>query len=213
MGIPEQNISLIYNGSEEEWTEIEPQREKGDYFLWLGRLRRYKGVWVAMEAFKRFAAKHPGTRLVFAGGGPEEGALKALVTKWGLQDRIEIRGRVSAEEKRQLLRGATALVQSSYKEGWGLTVMEAAACGTMSIASKVPGLQDSVRDGETGLLFQAGNHNALCELMLRVVQRPDERRGLEGAARRFALEFSWEKAAKYTLEAMQAVLDRKKGNS
>jgi len=212
MGISLSNISLIYNGSEEEWASVEPQREKGDYFLWLGRLRRYKGVWIALDAFRRFALKHPDTRLVFAGSGPEEAAMRAAVAKWGLQSRVEIRGHVTTDEKRQLLRGAIALIQSSFKEGWGLTVMEAAACGTMSIASRVPGLQDSVREGETGLLFQAGNQGALADLMARVIQRPEERRTLEGAARAFALEFSWEKAAKYTLEALQSVLERPKGH-
>jgi glycosyltransferase involved in cell wall biosynthesis len=207
LGIPERDVTLIYNGCEEEWISLEPQREKGNYFLWLGRLRRYKGVWVAMDAFRKFAAKVPEVKLVFAGGGPEEAAMRQAVERWGLKDRVEIRGWVSMDEKRNLLRNATALIQSSFKEGWGLTVMEAAACGTLSLASRAPGLCDSVKDEETGLLFEAGNSSALAELMGRVVSRPDERKSFEAAARRFALEFSWEKAAKYTLEALQQALD------
>ena len=210
LGIPSNDIKLIYNGSEEDWILLEPQREKSDYFLWLGRLRNYKGVWVALEAFRKFAAKSPKGRLIFAGGGPEEAAMRSAIRRWGLEGRVELRGRVSFEEKRDLLRGAIALVQSSFKEGWGLTVIEAGACGTLSLASKVPGLQDSVKDGETGLLFQAGNSTQLAELMLRVVNKPEERHVLEMAARPFALSFSWEKAAKFTLEALQKALDARK---
>ena len=210
LGIPSDDIKLIYNGSEEDWVFLEPQREKADYFLWLGRLRRYKGVWVALDAFHKFAMKSPKGRLIIAGGGPEEAAMRVAIHRWGLDGRVELRGRVSFEDKRDLLRGAVALVQSSFKEGWGLTVIEAGACGTLSLASKVPGLQDSVKDGETGLLFQAGNATALSELMHRVMNKPEERHALEMAARPFALSFSWEKAAKYTLEALQKALDARK---
>lgn len=203
LGIPATDIALIYNGTEEEWASIEPQREKGDYFLWLGRLRRYKGVWVALEAFRKYAAKHPEGRLVFAGTGPELGAMKEAIERWGLQKRVELRGWVSSDEKRELLRNAVALVQSSFKEGWGLTVMEAAACGTTSIASRVPGLQDSVQDHRTGYLFQAGNSQELADLMHRIHSAPVERRLLEADARTFAMGFSWEKAAKLTLETLQ----------
>ncbi len=206
LGIPSSDVSLIYNGCEEEWTAIEPQREKNDYFLWLGRLRRYKGVWVALEAFRKFAAKHPQGRLVFAGSGPEEKAMKEAVRRWGLQDRVEIKGWVSHDEKRDLLRNAVALVQSSFKEGWGLTIMEAAACGTTSLASRVPGLQDSVLDHRTGFLFQAGNSSELAELMHRVLANTIERKMLEADARTFALGFSWERAAKLTLEALQGAV-------
>lgn len=203
LGIPARDISLIYNGCEEEWASIEPQRDKGDYFLWLGRLRRYKGVWVALEAFRKYAAKHPQGRLIFAGSGPEEAAMRESVARWGLQDRVEIRGWVGLEEKRELLRNALALLQSSFKEGWGLTVMEAAACGTTSLASRVPGLCDSVQDHRTGFLFQPGNSHELAELLHRLYSNPQERRMLEADARTFALGFSWEKAAKLTFEELQ----------
>ena len=211
MGIPGKDISLIYNGCEEDWASLEPVREKSDYYLWLGRLRRYKGVWVALEAFRKFAAKHPDGRLVFAGGGPEEAAMRQAVKNWGLESRVEIRGRVSLDEKRQLLRGALALLQSSFKEGWGLTVIEAGVCGTTSLASRVPGLRDSVKDGVTGLLFEAGDVTALAALMARIQQNPAERQKLEAEARRHAKEFSWDKAASLTFEVLQALVSSQPG--
>ncbi|HSQ41281.1 MAG TPA: glycosyltransferase family 4 protein [Fibrobacteraceae bacterium] len=210
LGIPSRDIHLVYNGSEQDWGDLELQREKGTYFLWLGLLSKYKGVWVALHAFRKVAAKLPEIKLVFAGAGPEEKSMRAAVTKWGLQDRVEIRGRVSAEEKRDLLRGALALIQSSFKEGWGLTVIEAGICGTLSIASRVPGLRDSVRDGETGILFTAGESSELAGQMIRVVNNPDERRGMEAGARAFAMGFSWEKSAAQTLEILQSIQSGKK---
>jgi glycosyltransferase involved in cell wall biosynthesis len=212
MGIPNEDIRLIYNGSEDDWGQLESQHEKGKYFLWLGRLRRYKGVWVALEAFRKFAAKVPDVKLIFAGGGPEEKAMREAIIRWKLGDRIEIRGRIPMEEKRDLLRGALALVQSSFKEGWGLTIIEAGVCGTMSIASRVPGLRDSVKDGDTGILVAPGNPSALADAMARVVSKPDERRAMEMSARKFSQGFSWDKAASQTFEALQKTIALRKGS-
>ena len=70
----------------------------------------------------------------------------------GVRDAVEFLGFVPAAEKAQHLRAAWALVQPSPKEGWGLTVVEAGACGTAVVAADSPGLRDSVRRDETGLL-------------------------------------------------------------
>lgn len=209
MGIPSRNIHLIYNGSENDWGQIEHAHQKGRYFLWLGRLRRYKGVWVALEAFKKFSAKVPDVKLVIAGGGPEEQPMRRAIAEWGLQERVEILGFIPMEEKRNLLRGALCLIQSSFKEGWGLTIIEAGICGTMSIASRVPGLKDSVIEGHTGLLVEAGNPGALANSMIQVIQDPDGRQNMERAARVHAQSFSWEKAAKQTFEVLLQCVSRK----
>lgn len=206
LGIPSERISLIYNGTEEEWAQYEPQREKQATFLWLGRIRRYKGVWVALEAFRKAHKHQPAMKLIFAGTGPEEVPLRKAVQEWGLQDSVEFKGRVTQEEKRHLLRQSAALIQSSYKEGWGLTVMEAAACGTISLASHVPGLQDSVQDRKTGYLFPVGNASVLAELMCKVLENSELRRSMEQEARHFALGFSWDIASRLTVDRIQSIL-------
>jgi len=206
LGIPKSDIHLIYNGSEEAWAQVEPQTEKADHFLWLGRLRKYKGVWVALEAFRTYARTHPEGKIVFAGGGPEERSMREAVREWGLTDRVQILGRVENAEKQRLLRSAVALVQSSFKEGWGLTIMEAAASGTVSIASRVPGLRDSVIDGQTGWLFPAGDAQALAQLMGRAFESVAERRSMQEQARQHALGFSWEEAARLTLAALEGAV-------
>ena len=206
LGIPRQNIRLIYNGSESHGTDLEVQREKGDYFIWLGRLRRYKGVFIALEAFKIVAQQNPDIKLKIAGSGPEKENIVAAIKKMGLSDRVEMVGLVSSKEKSLLLRGSVALIQSSYKEGWGLTVLEAVSCGTTTLASDVPGLLDSVKDGETGLLFPAGKAKVLAEKMLFILNDEEQRRRYELAARQWTTEFSWDKAASQTFKALQEVL-------
>ena len=90
---------------------------------------------------------------------------------------------------------AHVAVCPSPKEGWGLTVIEANACGTAVVASRSPGLVDSVRDGETGLLVPHGDPNALAAGMLRVLQDEALRARLERRGLEWAATFTWDRCA------------------
>ena len=79
---------------------------------------------------------------------------------------------MSEDEKIRLLRAAWANLFPSPKEGWGITVVEAGACGTPSLASDSPGLRDSVRHGETGFLVPHGDAEALAARMLELAAAP-----------------------------------------
>jgi len=206
LGIAKEKISVIYCGTKSEYLETEKVRDKSLYFLWLGRFRKYKGIWVAFEAFKIFSKKHPGVKLFFAGSGPEEAKMKEKAEEWGLENNIEFLGIVSEEKKIELMGKALGLLQTSFKEGWGLTVIEAAACGTASIASNVSGLCDSVKNGETGLLFKAGDAADCAKKMEILYENPALRSNLESNAKSYAASFNWETAAKETLFLMQRVL-------
>jgi glycosyltransferase involved in cell wall biosynthesis len=111
---------------------------------------------------------------------------------------VRFLGFVSEERKRDLFRAAWANLFPSPKEGWGLTVMEAAACGTPSLASDSPGLRDSVRPGETGFLVPHGDAGALAERMLELAGSPALVERLGAAARRLALAWTWDDAAAAT---------------
>ncbi len=208
IGVAESRISVVYNGSDDCGATSEPgESVEGHsgipYFLWLSRVHKYKGIWTALEAFAEFAEKHTDVRLVVAGDGPLLKKIPAWLRQKNLSDRVDLLGFVSRERKRELLAGATALLQTSFKEGWGLTVVEAAKLGTTTIASDVPGLRDSVRNGETGLLFQAGDASACASEMDRLYCNDDLRTRLEEGARAYADEFRWETAAEQTLNLLQ----------
>jgi glycosyltransferase involved in cell wall biosynthesis len=207
LGIAKENISVIYNGTENEFLETEKVRVKSLYFLWLGRFRKYKGVWVAFEAFKIFAKKHPEVKLVFAGSGPEEKKMRIKAKEWGLEANVEFLGTVSGQKKIELYSKALCLLQTSYKEGWGLTVIEAAAAGTASIASDTSGLCDSVKDRKTGLLFKVGSAADCAQKMEELYSSENLRKSLESEAKSHADSFSWETSAKETLFLMQKIIE------
>lgn len=148
IGIAENRIDIVYNGSD----PVELPTEKGldsPYFLWLSRVHRYKGIWVALRAFEKFSKRHPDVKLVVAGGGPLLEKLPAWIKANGLEDKIVLSGFVSPQKKRELLASAISLLQTSFKEGWGLTVVEAAQLNTPTIASDVPGLKDILKIWQT----------------------------------------------------------------
>lgn len=212
IGVEESRISVVYNGSDDCRSETDDvvKPDAGDfgvpYFLWLSRVHKYKGIWTALAAFEKFAKNHPDVKLVVAGDGPLLKKLPAWLSERNLTNQVELLGFVSSEKKRELLAGATALLQTSFKEGWGLTVVEAAKLGTTTIASDVPGLRDSVRNGETGLLFQAGDADACAFEMDRLYSDDDLRTRLENAAAAYADEFRWETAAEQTMNLLQNIV-------
>lgn len=214
IGVDEDRISVVYNGSEDS----EPQADRTSlgrppveadgmpYFLWLSRVHRYKGIWTALEAFEEFAENHPDVKLLVAGDGPLLKKLPSWIKQRGLEERVSLLGFVSSEKKRELLSGAVALLQTSFKEGWGLTVVEAAKLGTTTIASDVPGLRDSVKNGETGLLFPVGDAHTCAIEMDRLYSDDDLRTRLSEEAQAYADEFRWDIAAEKTLDLLQEVV-------
>jgi glycosyltransferase involved in cell wall biosynthesis len=167
-------------------------------FLYVGRLKRYKGVEVALRALALVRLDRPGLTLDIAGTGDDADRLGELAGALGIAGAVRFHGFVSEASKRELFRAATANLFPSPKEGWGLTVMEAAACGTPSLASDSPGLRDSVRDGVTGYLVPHGDPAALAERMRQLADDPALVARLGLAARAHAEAWSWDDAAAAT---------------
>lgn len=180
-----------------------PMRAELPTFLYLGRLKRYKCVDVIVRAMKSLRSEGIAARLVIAGRGDDESRLRALSDSLGVADIVDFAGFVSETEKRDLFRRVWANVFTSPKEGWGITNLEAAACGTPTIASDSPGLRESVVDGDTGYLVPHGDVLALAAAMRRLaVDRPLTER-LGAGALRFANGFTWEHAATRTVTHLE----------
>ena len=224
IGVHESRISVIYNGSEMPnfpgenlATSAAESCENAanpvtsattPYFIWLSRVHRYKGIWTALEAFEKFSTKHPEVKLYVVGDGPLLKKLPTWIQSHGLEGKVVLTGFVSAARKYELLSSSLALLQTSYKEGWGLTVMEAAQLCKTTIASDVPGLCDSVRDGETGILFPSGDAAVCASAMEKIYSDAELRASLGKNAKRYALTFSWENSARETLELLERTIER-----
>ncbi len=199
-GVPRERITVIYPGVDSVRFTPDPalRRSPNPSFVYVGRLRRYKGIEYAIRALARARSRRNDLVLDIVGSGGDRPRLEALARRLGVRDAVRFHGFVSEERKLEFFRTAWANVFPSPKEGWGITNVEAAACGTPSLASDSPGLRDSVRHGETGFLFPHGDVEALAERMLELAGNPAlvERLGRE--ARRFAAGLTWERAARET---------------
>ena len=177
------------------------------YFLYVGRLKRYKGVDVAIRALAKVREVLPAVTLHIAGSGDDLGRLRTVAQRLGVEDGVRFHGYVPEEEKHGLLTGAVANVFTSPKEGWGMTIIEAAARGTPSLASASPGLRDSVHDGVTGFLVPHGDVAALAQRMMALVQDPGLRSRLGEGARQFAATLTWADAADRTERHLSALIE------
>lgn len=204
-GFPRAGIDVIPPGVDHDRYRPEPGTEKfGDpTLLYLGRLKRYKGVDVAIRALA--AARGPAreARLLVAGAGDDRERLERVADGTGIGSRVEFLGYVSPERKVELLRRSWINLYPSPKEGWGLTNVEAAACGTPSVASDSPGLRESVADGESGFLVPHGDTEAWARTLDRLCGDRELREELEQGALRHARRFSWDRAARETEAALE----------
>ncbi len=212
-GIKASDITVIFPGVDTEWFAPDDTTPRAEIptFLYVGRLKRYKGVDSLLEAVAMLSRSEIDVRLQIVGRGDDSERLQALAERLGLGDTVQFRGFVDEEEKRRLLRQAWAVAFPSAKEGWGIVNVEAAACGTPAIASDSPGLRESVRDGQTGILVPHGNVTTLAKVLGRVATEPELVAGLGSEARHFAETLSWERAADLT-ETHLLELSHKAGN-
>ncbi|HET7042500.1 MAG TPA: glycosyltransferase, partial [Gemmatimonadales bacterium] len=199
-GVRAERITVIHPGIDPAWFVPDPAvpRTARPSFLYLGRLKRYKGVEVALRALALARATRDDLTLDIAGTGDDRPRLEWVARELGIQAAVRFHGFVSEERKRELLRSTWANVFPSPKEGWGITNVEAAACGTPSLASDSPGLRDSVRHGETGYLLPHGDAPALAGKFLAFAADPGLVDRLGAAGRRFAEGLTWDRAATLT---------------
>jgi len=185
----------------------QPGERDPNLLLYLGRIKKYKGLDVLIQALHILRDSFPQARLEIAGSGDDVPRLSALASKLGLSDRVRFLGRVSEKEKIALFRRASVALNSSLKEGWGLTSIEANGCGTPVVASDVPGLCDSVRDGETGFLVPFGDARAMADRIRRILSDEGLAASLRSASLAWAREHTWDRVADKTESVLLRALE------
>jgi glycosyltransferase involved in cell wall biosynthesis len=206
-GIPRNSIRVIYNGVDSQRLTPDPsERAAKPVFVYLGRLKKYKRVDTVIRAFANLNMEE--ATLEIAGTGDHRAPLEGLAQSLHLGERVKFLGFVPEDQKVHLLRRAWASVLASPKEGWGISNLEAAACGTPVIAANSPGIRESVIDGETGFLVPPDDPEAMSAAMRGLVQSPDLVGVLGAAARRFAATFTWDRSADETLAHLEEVVSR-----
>jgi len=166
----------------------------------VGRLVPVKHFDVMIRTVARVRESQPDARLTIVGEGFERPNLDALVRELDAEDWVTFAGRVGDDELIDLYRRAWVVASASSHEGWGMTITEAAACGTPAVATRISGHEDAVEEGVGGLL--ADDERQLAEKLGAVLGDADLRARLSEGARRRATTLTWENTAYETLRTL-----------
>ncbi len=208
LGIPESKISLVYNGV--DCDRFQPGRKcETPVILYLGRLRNYKSVDTIIRAMPILIQSYPELIFKIAGSGPAKIELTALAQELGVTEQVQFLGYISEVQKINLFQEAHIVVNPSLKEGWGLTVLEANACGTAVVGADVSGLRDSICHQETGLLVPHGDYAAFAEAINHLLVEPHQRQIMETKALAWAQRFCWDSSATKCLQILRQVANGK----
>ena len=209
-GIPRRSVEVIYPGIDTvAYTPDSPSASPAPVFSYLGRLKKYKGVHLCIEAFAAMGretrcSRSPAPATIGRTSRRSRGRLTSATA-------CDFLGASRKRRSLSLLRRSWALVFASPKEGWGITNLEAAACATPVVASNSPGIRESVRDGKTGFLVPHGDIAAMGAAM-RASRRDAGACSASWAfeARKFAEGFTWENAASQTERHLMRIVARRR---
>ena len=163
----------------------------------IGSFYAYEGLDLLIEALPQVLEVLPDVRLLLVGGGPQEQALKAQARALGVADQVVFTGRVPHAEVQRYYDLVDVLAYPRHSMRLTelvtpLKPLEAMAQGRLLVASDVGGHKELVRDGDTGLLFRAGNARSLTEVLLKVLAKRDLWSEMRQAGRQFVeQERSW----------------------
>ena len=167
--------------------------EQPPLVLSVGRLMPSKRVDALIRSYAEALRFVQGLRLEIIGEGPEEDALRRLAAELGIASSVVFCGRVTDDALLDAYRRATLVASASISEGWGMTITEAAACGTPAVVSDIAGHRDAVLDGRSGLLVAEPSDMAAG--LVAVAGDQGHRADLSAGAVAFAARFDWDRTA------------------
>jgi glycosyltransferase involved in cell wall biosynthesis len=192
------NVRVVPPGIDPRFTPA-GDRSPHPIVVAVGRLMPSKRFDALIQAVATVRTEHPDVELVIVGEGYERDNLNRILAELGA-DWVRLAGRVSDEALVDLYRRAWLLTSASISEGWGMTITEAAACGTPSVVTRIAGHEDAVDDGVSGLLVDGDD--GLAAGLRRVIGDPGLRARLGTGALGHASRFTWGATALGTFRAL-----------
>lgn len=201
-GISEKNISVFSMGLDNQRYRTSGKKTNYPLFIYVGRLVRMKRVDLCIRAFKDVVGKHKLAKLAIIGNGLDEERLFNITRNLGLSKSVIFVNKNNfflkenkMDIKVKFMQEAWCLLLPSVKEGWGMVVTEAAACGTPSIVSNVTGLRDSVLKNKTGLILsEKPSDKELSTAMIEIINNNILRDKMSKESVSWSKNFNWDKS-------------------
>jgi D-inositol-3-phosphate glycosyltransferase len=182
------------------------------HLLFAGRIQRLKGPQILLQAATLLRQRRPDIDLQITILGALSGAnvfdMKALISAAGMDDVVTHHPPVKALELASWFRAADVVVMPSYSESFGLVALEAQACGTPVVATRVGGLSRAIFHGRTGLLVEGHKAADWADVLEALYDDPETRKDMGLAAALHAESFGWQRTAAITLESYHAAVDQ-----
>ena len=208
LGFDPARVTVVHPGIDPRYT---PGGEKSPVPLVtaVGRMAPVKRYDMLVRAAHHARRAVPDLRLHLVGDGYDRPSVEAAVRELDAADWVTLRGTVGDDEKIQLMREAWIIASASAREGWGMTLTEAAACGTPAVATRIAGHADAVREGRSGLLAD-GDPASLGDAMARVLSDGDLRARLGAGALDWAGELTWSNTATRLMRVVADEVSRRR---
>jgi glycosyltransferase involved in cell wall biosynthesis len=204
LGFDPQRIHVVTNGVVPPTTPPGAERAEVPTILCMGRLKAQKSVDVLIRALPAIRAAIPDVHVDIVGQGPDRHRLERLTWDLGLVGHVRFHGYVRSSVRDELSAAAWIAVCPSMFEGWGVVCMEASARALPVVASDVRGLRESVRDGETGLLFPYGDIEALRAAVVSLLTDEEQRAEMGRAGISWAARHTWDNSAAMFADILRA---------
>lgn len=199
LGFPASNVTVITPGVDPGFTPAGPKNPT-PLAMAVGRLVPVKDFIRLVRIWAKVHDKVPDAELVIVGEGYERPAIEAEIDALGIGGRVRLPGRISDAELLDLYRRSWVATSASVREGWGMTLTEAAACGTPAVATDIAGHADAVAHDRSGLL--AGSDEDLAGALVAVLTDESLRSRLATGALERAAELTWQQAAVANFEIL-----------
>lgn len=184
---------IVGNGVELAAIRRARRDSRGVDLVFVGRLIDEKRVDLLLEAMHALAGDHPDLRCTIVGEGPERAALEGRAIRMGLAERVTFAGRVDGPRVHALMKAARILVMPSAREGFGISVAEAQACGTVPVVVRSPmsAAASLVQDGIDGLVCDP-TPASLAGALATLLSDPARLAAMSRRARRAARRYDWD---------------------
>jgi glycosyltransferase involved in cell wall biosynthesis len=208
LGFREDRVTVVHPGIDPRFSPG-GERSPDPMVVAVGRLAPVKRYDVLVRAAHHARARVPGLRLVIVGDGYEKPRVHAVIDELDASDWVTLRGHITDSELVDLYRTTWIVASASAREGWGMTMTEAAACGTPAVATRIAGHADAVRDGRSGLLTDH-DPTSLGDAMARVLGDDDLRARLGAGALSWAGELTWSNTATQLMRVVAGEVARRR---
>jgi len=210
-GFDESKIDIVYNAiSQSQFPMKVGIKNSYPTITYFGRLKKYKSVDDLLKAFSVVRNKFPKAKLEIIGRGDYMENLKQLANNLKINNDITFHGFVDDTQKIELLSRSHLVVNTSMKEGWGITNIEANACGTPIISADSPGLRDSVHNGFSGLLYEWNNVDDLVKQIIYLLEDEERLNQYSLNSIEWSKKFDWDISAKKMIDIFEKKLETTK---